>query len=198
MISIINSKHVLDKFDLSSVTEIFSGAAPLGAETYRTLLEQYPSWYIRQAYGMTETATVISATSTRDTFPGSAGSLVPGVEARIISLTDGTDITEHGKAGELLLRSPSVTNLGYLNNDKATQEVFGMEGDGWLRTGDEATFLPNPEGDGHEHLFIVDRIKELIKVKVRTSIDALGTSILSYESTLRVTRFLPQSSKLAC
>ncbi|KAL9105955.1 MAG: hypothetical protein Q9227_008948 [Pyrenula ochraceoflavens] len=165
VISIINSQEKLANFDFSSVTEVFSGAAPLGAETYQTLREQYPSWQIRQAYGMTETATVISATSTHDVFPGSAGSLVPGVEARIVSLAGGTDITECGKAGELLLRSPSVTNLGYLNNEKATRETFGSEGDGWLRTGDEAMFIQNPEGEGHEHLFIVDRIKELIKVK---------------------------------
>jgi long-subunit acyl-CoA synthetase (AMP-forming) len=187
---------VLDKFDLSSVTDIFSGAAPLAAETCRTLLEQYPSWCICQAYGMTETATVVSATSTRDIFPGSAGSLLPGVQARIIALEDGADITECGKPGELLLRSPSVTNLGYLNNEKATCETFGKGGDGWLRTGDEAMFLKNPEGDGHEHLFIVDRIKELIKVKVNVVCDTLRTWKLTCKSNLRATRFLLLNSKL--
>lgn len=108
----------------------------------------------------------ISITSPRDIFPGSAGTLLPGVEARIISLLDGSEITEYGKPGELLLKSPSVTNLGYLNDDKATSETFGAGEDAWLRTGDEAMFLRNPERDGHEHLFIVDRIKELIKVNV--------------------------------
>jgi hypothetical protein len=51
--------------------------------------------------------------------------------------------------------------LGYLNNDKATKETFE---DGWMRTGDEAVFRKGPKGT--EHVFIVDRIKELIKVKV--------------------------------
>jgi long-subunit acyl-CoA synthetase (AMP-forming) len=52
--------------------------------------------------------------------------------------------------------------LGYLNNDKANKETFQ---DGYMRTGDEAVFKKGP--NGHEHVFIVDRIKELIKVQVR-------------------------------
>ena len=130
---------------------------------------------------MTETATVISATSTRDIFPGSVGNLLPGVEARIVSHVDGSDITQCGMAGELLLRSPSVANLGYLNNDHDTLETFGTEGDRWLRTGDEAMFLQSPNSDGNEneHLFIVDRIKELIKVNVRASTNSFNSAILS-------------------
>lgn len=54
--------------------------------------------------------------------------------------------------------------LGYLNNDKANKETFQ---DGWMRTGDEAVIKKGPSGN--EHVFIVDRIKELIKVKVRYS-----------------------------
>jgi long-subunit acyl-CoA synthetase (AMP-forming) len=51
--------------------------------------------------------------------------------------------------------------LGYLNNDKANTETFQ---DGYMRTGDEAVIRKSPSGN--EHIFIVDRIKELIKVKV--------------------------------
>lgn len=113
-------------------------------------------------------------TSALDIFPGSSGSLAPGVEARIISLSDGSDIDEYGKTGELLIRAPNVTNLGYLNNEKATAETFGSGKDAWLRTGDEAMFVKNPNGDGNEHLFIIDRIKELIKVNVRISVRPRG------------------------
>lgn len=91
---------------------------------------------------------------------GSSGSLLPGVQARLISL-EGDEITDYEQRGELLLRSPSVA-LGYLNNDKANKETFQ---DGWLRTGDEAMFKLSPRGT--EHMWITDRIKELIKVKVR-------------------------------
>lgn len=71
------------------------------------------------------------------------------------------EITKYDTPGELVVRGPSVV-LGYLNNDKATKETFE---DGWMRTGDEAVIRLSPKGI--EHVFIVDRIKELIKVKVR-------------------------------
>lgn len=74
---------------------------------------------------------------------------------------EGQEITAYDTPGELVVRSPSVV-LGYLNNDKATKETFE---DGWMRTGDEAVVRKGPKGT--EHIFIVDRIKELIKVKVR-------------------------------
>lgn len=46
---------------------------------------------------------------------------------------------------------------GYLNNPKATAEV--LSDDGWMKTGDIGYF------DSDQHLFITDRLKELIKVK---------------------------------
>ncbi|KAH8656348.1 hypothetical protein BGZ61DRAFT_466857 [Ilyonectria robusta] len=66
--------------------------------------------------------------------------------------------------GELWVKSPSLV-LGYLGNDAADKETFVTDGNGdrWLRTGDEAMIKKAPSG--HDHLFIVDRIKELIKVK---------------------------------
>ena len=81
------------------------------------------------------------------------------VEAKIVSI-EGTEITGYDQPGELVVKSPSVV-LGYLNNDKANKETFQ---DGWMRTGDEAVVRKAPSGN--EHIFIVDRIKELIKVKV--------------------------------
>lgn len=46
------SRNVGD-FDMSSVTEVFTGAAPLDAQVAWVLLMLYPRWKIRQAYGMT-------------------------------------------------------------------------------------------------------------------------------------------------
>jgi long-subunit acyl-CoA synthetase (AMP-forming) len=109
--------------------------------------------------GMTETATVMFATLPNDVWFGSSGNILPGVEARIIS-PDGKEILEYDTPGELLVRSPSVA-LGYLNNEKATKETFQ---DGWVHTGDEAMMRLGPQKT--EHVWIVDRIKELIKVKV--------------------------------
>ena len=102
---------------------------------------------------------MVCSTAYDDIDFGSSGSLLPAVEARIVSI-EGVDITGYDQPGELLIRSPSVV-LGYLKNDKANRETFQ---DGWLRTGDEAIIRKSPKG--YEHVWIVDRIKELIKVKV--------------------------------
>ena len=64
--------------------------------------------------------------------------------------------TDH--RGELWCRGPNIMK-GYWKNEKATRETFSPDGEGWLRTGDVA-FV-----DEHGTFFIVDRIKELIKVK---------------------------------
>ena len=109
--------------------------------------------------GLTETAVCVASTSVHDIFLGSSGSLLPSVQAKIVSI-HGEEITEYDTPGELVLKSPSVV-LGYLNNPQANKETFQ---DGWMRTGDEAVVRKSPQGN--EHVFIVDRIKELIKVKV--------------------------------
>ena len=110
--------------------------------------------------GLTETSTVITSTSDHDIFLGSCGSLLPEVQAKIVSV-EGTEITGYDQPGELVVKSPSVV-LGYLNNPAADKETFQ---DGWMRTGDEAVIKKSESGN--EHVFVVDRIKELIKVKAR-------------------------------
>ncbi|KAF2224208.1 phenylacetyl-CoA ligase-like protein [Elsinoe ampelina] len=159
IINLVNSKQALQKYDLSAVKAIFTGAAPLGEETADELQRIFPKWVIKQGYGLTETCTVVSSSSPHDIWFGSCGSLVPDIECKLVSI-EGNEITGYDQPGELWVKSPSVT-LGYLNNIKATRETYV---DGYMRTGDEAVFRKNPKS-GHEHLFIVDRIKELIKVK---------------------------------
>lgn len=79
--------------------------------------------------------------------PGSAGILLPGMEARILH-PDGSD-AEVNEPGELWLRS-RATALGYWDNEKATNETFV---DGWLKTGD----LFSADADGV--LYFQDRAK---------------------------------------
>jgi long-subunit acyl-CoA synthetase (AMP-forming) len=153
------NQDTLAKYDLSSVYSIFTGAAPLGKETAEDLQRIFPKWAIRQGYGLTETCTVVCSTSVNDIWFGSSGSILPGIECRIVT-PEGKEVTEYDQPGELLVKSPAVV-LGYLNNDKANAETFQ---DGYMRTGDEAVIKKSPKG--YEHVFIVDRIKELIKVKV--------------------------------
>ncbi|PGH09791.1 hypothetical protein GX51_00478 [Blastomyces parvus] len=158
IVSMVKNEALLNKYDLGSVRSIVTGAAPLGLETVEQLGRLQPSWSILQAYGLTETTAVATTTSPHDIFFGSSGSLLPSLEARLIS-PDGDEIEEYDTPGELLLRGPTIV-LGYLNNETANKETFQ---DGWLRTGDEAVVKTSPKGE--DHIFIVDRIKELIKVK---------------------------------
>lgn len=58
--------------------------------------------------------------------------------------------------GELWLRGEMVMK-GYAKNPKATKEI--LDEDGWIHSGDLAYY------DEDEHIFIVDRLKELIKYK---------------------------------
>ena len=113
---------------------------------------------------MTETSTVVTWTGEDDVIPKSAGSLIPGAKVKILEVESGREITDYNIPGEVYVQAPSVV-LGYLNNEKATSETFVDHDDGrWIRTGDEGIMTLSPAG--HEHLVIVDRIKELIKVKV--------------------------------
>ncbi|KAL1836145.1 hypothetical protein VTJ49DRAFT_5531 [Mycothermus thermophilus] len=162
VVRMLSGKDILKRYDLSSIRVLFTGAAPLGRETAVELLKLYPKWKIGQGYGMTESSTVVCTTSEHDICPGTSGSLLPGTRVKVVD-PDGKEITEYGKPGELFVQSPSVT-LGYLNNEKATAEAFVWDEDGrWLRTGDEV--IVTKSDNGYEHITIVDRLKELIKVK---------------------------------
>ncbi|RGP80661.1 putative phenylacetyl- ligase [Fusarium longipes] len=162
IVQLLSSQDKCRKYDLGSVRLVFSGAAPLGSETIQKLLELYPKWRISQGYGLTEASPSVFHTSEADALLGSSGSLLPGAKAKIIDQY-GNEVTEHETPGELYVQAPNVV-LGYLHNEKANAETFVWREDGrWLRTGDEV--LVRKSARGFEHFFVVDRIKELIKVK---------------------------------
>ena len=172
IIAMVKNQQLLKKFDLSSVKVIFTGAAPLGKETAEEIAQQYPEWKVRQGYGLTETCTVVCSSSATDIWFGSSGCLIPGYEAKLMTI-EGNEVTGYDQPGELLVKSPSVV-LGYLKNEQATKETFVDMPEGrFMRTGDEAVFRKSD--NGNEHIWIVDRIKELIKVKVRTCSNATTT-----------------------
>jgi long-subunit acyl-CoA synthetase (AMP-forming) len=61
-----------------------------------------------------------------------------------------------GQHGEMFVRGPQMMK-GYFKNEKATKEAYDSEG--WLHTGDMVYY------NEQNQFFIVDRLKELIKVK---------------------------------
>jgi acyl-CoA synthetase (AMP-forming)/AMP-acid ligase II len=154
-IALALAKHPLvDKFDLSSLRMIMSGAAPLGAELEKACQERVGCPVV-QGYGMTETAPVTHVAPRGEHKPGTIGPVLSNMECRIVDSESGEDVEGDGR-GELWMRGPNVMK-GYLNNDEATRET--IDGDGWLHTGDVAIV----DEDGY--FSIVDRVKELIKYK---------------------------------
>jgi 4-coumarate--CoA ligase len=154
------AKHPLTKtFDLSSVETVGSGAAPLGREVCIEFEKLWPPGKInvKQGWGMTEltcAATGYSPAKRSDSF--SVGEMLANCEAKIVLNDEGTVEAERGERGEIWVRGPNVMK-GYWNKPEATRETVTK--DGWLRTGDVAYV------DEENHFFIVDRKKELIKVK---------------------------------
>ena len=151
------SKHPdVESYDLSATKLLISAAAPLGAETTELLKDRLDIDVI-QAYGMTELSPLTNYDYPDKFKQGSVGPLAPSTECRIVDADTGEDIPVGcEEPGELYARGPQVM-LGYLNNEKATNET--LMSDGFIRTGDMAYV----DEDGY--LFIVDRKKELIKYK---------------------------------
>ena len=130
--------------DLPDVELIVCGGAPLGAELQLAVAERFPHAAVGQGWGLTETtANGTLPDRERGTEPGSCGRLMPNTELRVLD------------SGELLLRGPQVM-AGYLNRPDATAEL--IDADGWVHTGDAGRI------DHEGNVFIVDRLKELIKV----------------------------------
>jgi acyl-CoA synthetase (AMP-forming)/AMP-acid ligase II len=149
------ARHPLvDSFDLSQLRLMNSGAAPLKAELAAECSKRLGCEVV-QGYGMTELSPVSHLTPPGWFKPGSVGITAPSTQTRIADPVTGADLGT-GQEGEVWVRGPQVMK-GYLNNPEATAST--VDPDGWLHTGD----LGYVDADGH--LYVVDRLKELIKYK---------------------------------
>lgn len=156
IINFLARHPLVEKFDLSHLRTIFSGAAPLDAETQHLLEKRFPNTACLQGYGMTETSPVTMIPLRNKAVNGSVGRVIPNGEFKIVDSHGKVLPSGSANVGELCYRGPNVMK-GYINNQKATDEM--IKKDGFLHTGDLAYF------DAEGNVFIVDRLKELIKVK---------------------------------
>ncbi|KAF7135384.1 hypothetical protein RHSIM_Rhsim08G0186700 [Rhododendron simsii] len=149
--------EVVARYDLSSLRVLGCGGAPLGKEVAERFGERFPWVEIVQGYGLTETGggatRMLEPEETKR--PATVGRLAEMMEAKIVDPVTGEALSP-GHRGELWLRGPSVMK-GYVGDDEATAATLDAEG--WLKTGDLCYF----DSDGF--LYIVDRLKELIKYK---------------------------------
>ena len=152
------AKHPLvDRHDLGSLDLIVSGAAPLDERIARAVADRIGCRVV-QGYGLTETSPVTHLPPEGPGMtakPGSVGPPLPGTECRAVDIASGEPLPAGGD-GEIVIRGPQVMR-GYLRDDAAT--AAAIDRDGWFHTGD----IGHVDEDGW--LFIVDRLKELIKVR---------------------------------
>ncbi|KAK4408987.1 4-coumarate--CoA ligase-like 7 [Sesamum angolense] len=182
---------MVKKYNLSSLKQIGSGAAPLGRELMQECAKNFPQAVVVQGYGMTETCGIVSIENpyAGPRHSGSAGTLAPGVESQIVSV-DKLKPLPPGQLGEICVRGPNmmqslhkfpgtlVATSFYLFCDMKNAYTFAhfmafafkrqftsaatkltIDKQGWVHTGDLGYF----DDDGQ--LYVVDRIKELIKYK---------------------------------
>ncbi|WP_041782486.1 long-chain-fatty-acid--CoA ligase [Mycolicibacterium chubuense] len=135
------------------------GASPMPLPLLRAALEAWPNTDFMQAYGLTELCGVIShllpeahRDPGREERLGSAGTLVPNAEVRVVD-PDTLEDVPTGEQGELWFRSPQLMK-GYHNKPEATAEAITE--DGWFRTGDIGRV------DDGGYIFVEDRLKDMI------------------------------------
>ncbi|XP_051124106.1 probable CoA ligase CCL5 [Andrographis paniculata] len=152
-----NAEIIKKKYDLSTLHSVISGGAPLSKEVIEGFSEKYPNVVIMQGYGLTESTGIGASTDNLEESRryGTAGLLSPSMEAKIVDPDSGESLPAN-HTGELWLKGPTIMK-GYFSNEEATAST--LDSKGWLRTGDLCYF----DEDGF--LFVVDRLKELIKYK---------------------------------
>jgi len=144
--------------DLSHVTLVASGAAPLPVELLGALERKLTGGIFMEAYGLTECtmgATANPATWSGRRKPGSVGIPIFDTDVKVVDADDLTRELAVGEVGEIAIRGPQVMR-GYHRRPDETAKVLV---DGWLLTGD----LGRMDEDGY--VFIVDRKKDMLIYK---------------------------------
>ncbi|KAF3015945.1 nrps [Neopestalotiopsis sp. 37M] len=170
--ALVGNPFLFKAFDLSSIKNIYVGAGSVTSELHAKVKAVKRNWTLVSGYGLTESPAAVAMSSPHEYIPGTVGILLSGYQARLLR-EDGTEVESFDEAGELLLQSPNQAS-GYLGDDEGTWVTFHNR---WLRTGDVAMFRRSPSGDAH--LSIVDRLRDMIKVK------GLQVSPVAIEECLR-------------
>jgi 4-coumarate--CoA ligase len=157
---------VADEFDLSGLAlrSVMTAAAPLAPDLLAAFQNKFPGVQVEEAYGLTEHS-CITLTHAGGGDPhkdpvqiakkNSVGFILPNLEVKFIDPDTGRSLPKN-TPGEVCVRSQAVMQ-GYYRQKEETERT--IDDKGWLHTGDVGYI--DDDGD----VFIVDRIKELIKYK---------------------------------
>ena len=139
--------------DWTRLRYVNAGGAILSAEVQERFT-QITGVPVMVGYGLTESSPTTHVTPIRKIKKGSIGLPLSLTEDKIVDPETEAELPPR-EIGELWVRGPQVMK-GYYNNPEATSQTVT---NGWLRTGDLA--WKDEEG----YVFIVDRLKEVIKCK---------------------------------
>ncbi|XP_023935914.2 uncharacterized protein LOC112044328 [Bicyclus anynana] len=156
-LAVFLAKHPLvPRYDLSSLNEVWCGAAPLSREIQAAVSQRSGIGFIRQGYGLTEVtmACCVDLTNSGQK-QGSCGIPAPGMKIKVLDIDNGKKLGPN-QEGELWIKSP-LRMKGYMGDRAASDALFDAEG--YVQTGDIGYY----DSDGF--FYIVDRLKELIKYK---------------------------------
>ena len=137
------------------VRRLIYGAAPMSAARLKEALDRFGCG-LAQSYWQTEVPSAITWLAPSDharepALLASAGKPYPGVKLRLMA--GGEPLPRRsGQVGEICVQAPHVMS-GYWRQPELTAQA--MAG-GWLHTGDLAY------EDANGHIFIVDRLKDLV------------------------------------
>jgi len=156
LVSFLATNPVVKASHLSSVTFVTGGAAPFGPALIEKFMEKVHPNPIKflEGFGMTESSPISHIQPMEGAILGACGCPMPNTIAKVVDIDTGA-ILGPGQQGELCVSGPQVM-MGYYNNPAATERTIVND---WLMTGDVAIY------DETRQFTIVDRLKELIKVK---------------------------------
>lgn len=140
--------------DTSSVKWLLTAGSPMHENLRQTVSEQFGGVHLDLEWGTSETMLIAVQRDEDSRRSGYSGTLVHGMQAKVLSTDTGLELGV-GESGEILVRNQLCRFKGYRNNDVANRD---FDAEGWFHTGDYG-FL-----DANCNVFIVDRIKELLKV----------------------------------
>ncbi|XP_042064419.1 4-coumarate--CoA ligase-like 1 [Salvia splendens] len=148
---------IVDEFDLTKLAlrSVMTAAAPLAPEILNAFERKFPGVQVQEAYGMTEHSCITLSHATVVAKRNSVGFILPNLEVKFVDPNTGRSLPKNA-TGEICVRSKCVMK-GYYKNEQETATT--IDKDGWLHTGDIGYI--DDDGD----VFLVDRIKELIKFK---------------------------------
>ncbi|MBW2117515.1 MAG: AMP-binding protein [Deltaproteobacteria bacterium] len=134
---------------LKSIGYSFSAATSMPSEVVRQWKDTF-GLNIHEAYGLTETSSLVTFNHIYHHKIGSIGTPAGVVEVKIVD-PNGKEVAI-GEEGEIIIRGPNVMK-GYFNRPEETAKTIVG---GWLHSGDMGRF------DEEGYLYIVDRIKDMI------------------------------------